>query len=278
MDQDLKRPNNERLLDQFYTDPKVAALLFEFLLNQFDLNEFQFVEPSAGTGSFSKLLPPGSLAYDLEPKAPGITEADFLKVELPETGKVAVVGNPPFGKSSSQAIRFFNHGALRAALIAFIVPETFKKVSIQRRLNAHFHLAAEAPVPHNAFWYCGKRKHVPTVFQIWVKKGVERNTPRPPTRHPDFDFVKNPSDAEFAIQRVGVKAGKVHRDFEMSAQSHLFIRPKVAGVEATMQSLHLARTAKMTAGNPSISKSEIVSLYAAAVASSDSTLSTSNGE
>ena len=269
MDQDLTQRPKERQLDQYYTDPMIALLLLNFLWSRVDIREFQFVEPSAGTGSFSKLLPPGSLAYDLDPKAPGITEADFLKVELPETGKLAVVGNPPFGKSSRQAIRFFNHGALRAELIAFIVPETFKKVSVQRRLDPYFHLEAEAPIPHNAFWFCGKRKHVPTVFQIWVRKDIKRNAQRPPTRHLDFDFVKNPFDADFVIQRVGAGAGKIHRNFEMSAQAHLFIRPNVAGVEATMQSLDLARTAKMTAGNPSIAKSEIVRLYAAAVASSD---------
>ncbi|MET4133382.1 putative RNA methylase [Porphyrobacter sp. MBR-155] len=267
MDQHLKQPPKERLLDQFYTDSNVAGVLYDFLRSKFDLNEFQFIEPSAGTGSFSRLLPPGSLAYDLDPKAPGIIEADFLKAELPETGKLGVVGNPPFGKNSSLAIRFFNHAALKAELIAFIVPATFQKMSVQRRLDPHLHLVAEAPVPHNAFWFCGKRKHVPTVFQIWARRDVKRNTQRPPTRHPDFDFVKNPSDADFVIQRVGGDAGKIHRDFGMSSQSHLFIRPKVSGVEVTMHSLDLASTAKMTAGNPSIAKSEIVRLYTAALAS-----------
>lgn len=267
MYQDIKHSLNARSLNQFYTEYAVASVLFKFLSSQFDLCKFELTEPSAGTGSFSRLLPLGSLAYDLDPKAPGIIQADFLKLELPQTGKLAVVGNPPFGKNSSVAIRFFNHAAPRAVLIAFIVPATFKKMSVQRRLDPNFHLEAEMAVPHNAFWFCGERKRVPTVFHIWVKKDVERSTARPPTRHPDFDFVKNPSDAGFVVQRVGGYAGKIHRDFGMSAQSHLFIRPKVAAVEATMASLDLASTAKMTAGNPSIAKAEIVSLYAAAVAS-----------
>ncbi|WP_054119187.1 hypothetical protein [Porphyrobacter sp. AAP60] len=267
MNQRLKRPPKERLLDQFYTDSSVAVTLYDFLRSEFDLHGYRFIEPSAGTGSFSRLLPPGSLAYDLDPKASGIIEADFLKVEIPESGKLAVVGNPPFGKNSSLAIRFFNQAALKAELIAFIVPATFQKMSVQRRLNPHLHLVAEAPVPHNAFWFCGKRKHVPTAFQIWVRRDIKRTTQRPPTRHPDFDFVKSPSDADFVIQRVGGEAGKIHRDFGMSSQSHLFIRPKAAGVEVVMHSLDLASTAKMTAGNPSIAKSEIVRLYTAALAS-----------
>lgn len=267
MTYDRKKRCRERQLDQFYTDPVVAAMLFEFLKRQLDLEGFLFIEPSAGTGSFFVLLPPGSLAYDLDPKAPGIIQKDFLEVTLPQTRRLAVVGNPPFGRQCNLAIEFFNYAALRAEVIAFIVPATFQKMSVQRRLDPHFHLQAEMPVPHNAFWFCGKRKHVPTVFQIWVRKDVKRDTRRPPTRHPDFDFVKNPSDADFVIQRVGGDAGKIHRNFEISAQSHLFIRPKVAGVEATMQSLDLASTAKMTAGNPSIAKSEIVRLYAAALAS-----------
>lgn len=80
-------------------------------------------------------------------------------------------------------------------------------------------------------------------------------------------FISDLSDAHFVIQRVGGDAGKIHWNFEMSAQSHLFSRPKAAGTEVTMHSLDLACSANMTAGNPSISKSEIVSLYIDAVAS-----------
>lgn len=267
MNYDRKRRCRERELDQFYTDPVVAAMLFEFLKRQLDLEGFLFIEPSAGTGSFFALLPPGSLAYDLDPKAPGIIQKDFLAVALPQTERLAVVGNPPFGRQCNLAIEFFNYAALRAEVIAFIVPATFQKMSVQRRLDPHFHLQAEMPVPHNAFRFCGKRKHVPTVFQIWVKKDVERDTRHSPTRHPDFDFVKNPSDADFVIQRVGAAAGKIHRKFAVSSERHLFVRPKVPGVEATMQSLDFGLLAKRAAGQPSLAKSEIVSLYAAALAS-----------
>ena len=48
------------------------------------------------------------------------------------------LGNPPFGKNCSLAIKFFNKAAEFADLIAFIIPRTFKRISIQNKLNLNF--------------------------------------------------------------------------------------------------------------------------------------------
>ena len=57
-----------------------------------------------------------------------------------KTKRYLVVGNPPFGKISSIAIKFFNKSAEYADCIAFIIPRTFKRVSVQNKLNLNFHL------------------------------------------------------------------------------------------------------------------------------------------
>ncbi len=248
-------------LDQFYTLPRVAKEHYRSLCNRLDLSNHRFIEPSAGTGSFSNLLPPGSRAYDLDPKAPGIVKADFLKTRLERSEKNVVIGNPPFGNSCDMAIKFFNHAAKFASVIAFIVPRTFQKQSITNRLNLSFHLLTEMTVEDNAFVFEGQPRNVPTVFQIWIKKEERREKQTAPTEHSDFDFT-SADDANFAIQRIGSNAGLVHRNLKMSKKSHYFIKPNVEGVETIMKALDFAAAACRTAGNPSLAKTEVVALYA----------------
>lgn len=250
-----------RKLDQFYTHDDVAKEMYDWFCTHFDPNELVFVEPSAGRGAFSRLFPRDSLAYDVDPQGPGIIKADFLSTPLPKAGRVAVVGNPPFGKNASMAVKFFNHAATKAEVIAFIVPLTFQKTSLQNRLNLNFHCIAEKVVPQNAFTLSGNSKHVPTVFQIWVKGSKPRVKVNLPKTHPDFDFT-SAEKASFAIQRVGANAGKVHHKFTLSKSSHYFLRENAAGVEAAIRLIDFVAVARRTAGNPSLSKTEIVELYA----------------
>ena len=244
-------------LDQYYTELDVAANLYRIFREHFDPTRYLMVEPSAGDGSFFRLLPARSVAYDLEPKYPGIRTADFLKVKIESVRQIAIIGNPPYGKNASMAVRFFNHAARQSSVIALIVPKTFRKTSIRNRLDPAFHLLREEPVPENAFRFRGKPYHVPATFQIWERRPEPRELLPVETRHPDFEFT-TPDRADFAIQRVGARAGRVHQDFTRSASAHYFIRGNVATV---MVQLDFARVVGNVAGNPSLSKSEIVSLY-----------------
>lgn len=244
-------------LDQYYTAPHVAREFYEIFRKYFDPHRYLMVEPSAGTGAFFSLLPLGSLGYDLDSKCPGVQRADFLVVDLPCGRPVAIIGNPPFGKNASMAVAFFNRAARAAEVIAFILPASIRKASIENRLDRAFHRVCEMPVPTNAFLFRSEPFHVPAVFQIWERRPVERVLQSVETSHPDFVFTK-PELADFAIQRVGANAGRVHHDLNMSLSSHYFIK---GDVETTMKRLDFASVAANVAGNPSLAKSEIVRLY-----------------
>ena len=224
------------------------------------MNYYRLVEPSAGTGAFFCLMPPGSLAYDVDPKYRGIQTADFLSVSVPTDRNTATIGNPPFGRNCNMAIAFYNRAASQSEIVAFVVPRTFKKMWLQNKLHPYFHLVREEPVPDNAFLFRGKPYNVPAVFQVWEKRSYTRDRWPDVTTHPDFEFC-GPQDAVFAIQRVGANAGQIHRNFQLSVQSHYFIRPKVNGVEAIMARLDFKSVAANTAGNPSLAMAEIVHLY-----------------
>ena len=245
------------LLDQYYTCQQVARKLYGVFQEYFDPNQYQLVEPSAGTGSFFRLMPHGSLAFDVDPKYPGIRTADFLCVEIRSEREVAVVGNPPFGRNASMAVRFFNHAAWQASVIALILPRTFRKASIENRLDRNFHLIHEETVQCDAFLFRSKPYDVPAVFQIWERRDDLRELRHVAIHHPDFSWT-TADRADFGIQRVGARAGRVHRDFTKSPSSHYFIR---GNVEPIMKRLNFAKVALNVAGNPSLSKSEIVSLY-----------------
>ena len=253
-------------LDQFYTLPSVARRLYAVLAGLFDLSLFLMIEPSAGDGAFFRLMLAGSLGFDLDPKWPGLITTDFLGIRVSSDRKILILGNPPFGRNASMAKRFFNHAALQADVIAFILPRSFRKAAIQNCLNELFHLLHEEDVGRDAFVFRSRPKHVPAVFQVWVRRSTSRALRPVETRHPDFEFIKademdeaeRASRADFCIQRVGARAGRVHHDFGKSPSSHYFIK---GDVEWIMSQLDFDSVTGDVAGNPSLAKNEIVQLY-----------------
>jgi hypothetical protein len=76
-----------------------------------------------------------------------IIKKDFFDFVPERNKKYLVIGNPPFGKGNSKAIQFFNQAALFSDCIAFILPRTFKRISLQNRLNLYFDLSYSEDIP-----------------------------------------------------------------------------------------------------------------------------------
>ena len=247
--------------DQFYTKAEVAAHLFGVLQRHLNLTECRMLEPSAGTGVFLLLLPAGRIGFDIDPKHPEIITADFLAQKrqkwFTEDEKVVAIGNPPFGKKAQMAIDFFNHAARWCEAIAFIVPASFQKASIENKLDQHFRLIHQEPITDNAFVFKGKCKPVPTVFQIWVRQDELRQLRQLEQTHPDFEFT-NWKNADFAIRRNGANAGRVEDIPAVESKSCYYISGSVRSV---MEQLDFSRFADLVAGAKSLAKGEIVYLY-----------------
>lgn len=272
--------SHARQLDQFYTNRGLAETLVGHILarlNQrgLDLSACRFLEPSAGEGAFLDAMrqaaPMVALeGCDLDPKHHQIQAGDFFDLYAsPATGRWVVFGNPPFGKNAMLAVKFFNHAAQFADTIAFIVPRTFEKASLKNRLDTRFALAMEVPIDPHSFHFNGERVSVPCVFQVWEKlgPGEHRASIPAPTSHPDFRFLKLPEGAAFAFQRVGVQAGRTKSldAAYLSPPSHYFIAPRPgldAGfLRATLDAVDWGPIKARTAGNPSISKGELIEAY-----------------
>lgn len=253
-------------LDQFYTNPDLARQYAGQVVAAYGPSIDWFIEPAAGTGAFVQPLQSAGkpvIALDIAPQGNDIREGDFLKDDLwPPSGKIAVVGNPPFGKNSSLAVKFFNRAAERACAIAFIVPRTFRKHSIHRRLNPYFALVVDEDVPDYAFIKDGKPYDVPCAWQIWESQPYRRQGHDTPDISHIIRYVTDPHCSDFAMRRVGFYAGQVKEppDWDLptlSPSTHYFIQSVRPDARQLLRSIDWSEVCRATAGSRSLSKHEI---------------------
>lgn len=253
-----KSLGQKHLLDKFYTKEDIVKQCLSLLdLTQYDC----IIEPSAGAGAFSPANP--HYMYDIEPEGAGIIQADWLTLDksvFAQYSKILVVGNPPFGQQSSLAKRFFNESAKFAHTIAFILPLSFKKDSVQNQLNLNFILAKEIILPRNSFSLNGQDYELPCVFQVWDRSPRPRSKKRLKTTTSLFSFC-NKESADFRIQRVGGNAGKASFDLERAISSNYFVKntSNFSNEELVniINSLSFPSIA-MTVGPKSLAKGELI--------------------
>ena len=165
--------------DQLYTKRKVAQhCLKEFRAiaksHGYALRNHTYIEPSAGEGCFTDLLPRRRIALDIDPQVKEIRKADFLRWSPPR-GKYAVIGNPPFGVRGATALAFLNRAAIFADIVGFILPMTFasngKGGAMTRVIGLR--LLHSEELPSKSFYSStGGDRGINTVFQVWGSRGL----------------------------------------------------------------------------------------------------------
>lgn len=166
-------------LDQFYTNPIVCLELVKIIkkLFEFSFKKFYFIEPSAGCGNFLdalnklKIKDKDIKAYDIEPKEDKrIIQQDYLNTKLEFSKNNLVVGNPPFGKRGDKALAFLNKALNEANIVCFILPNIFKRYSIQSKVNQNAKLIFSINLPEDSFLVNDKAYNVGCVFMIWINE------------------------------------------------------------------------------------------------------------
>lgn len=166
-------------------------------------------------------------AFDIDPKDSRVTKSDFLKQTFNEND-YAFIGNPPFGRACSLAIKIFNHCCKFAQVIGFIVPKSFNKISIQDQLNLHFHLRWSMECPPVSFRdgngeiYGGGLLN--TEFQIWQ---FEKETPRNKLqeyRSSSFKFVTKGNPHDFQFRTHGGGCGRILPFGDYNPRTTAFIK------------------------------------------------------
>lgn len=209
-------------LDKFYTISVISEKCLANIGTRYKWNEWGLViEPSAGNGSFFTKIPTNKkIGIDISPEHKDIIKQDFFTYNPPNNvGKVLVVGNPPFGRVSSLAIKFFNHASKWADVIAFIIPRTFRRVSVHNKLDMNFHLVFDEEIPMAPCSFSPPMM-AKCCFQIWEKKNIKRKIVELSTIHKDWNFLgfgpkdingqpTPPDGADFALRAYGGKCGEI---------------------------------------------------------------------
>jgi len=264
-------------LDKFYTLPECSKKCIDKTCELYDIARWDLiVEPSAGNGSFfNQIQSDKKIGIDILPDNENIIKQDFFDYYPPSNKEdILVIGNPPFGRVSSLAIKFFNHSAKWASVIAFIIPRTFRKISVQNRLDDRFHLVYDEEIPNKPCCFTPEMS-VKCCFQIWEKKENKRDLIELPKTHNDWQFLKlgkrdstgqptPPLNADFALRAYGGKIGDIKTEGlnELRPKSwHWFksIIDKKILIDRLMQ-LDYSNSVN-TARQNSMGRSELVALY-----------------
>ena len=257
-------------IDKFYTKKEVAMycinLFKEYVAPN---NDDLIIEPSAGNGGFIdaiKSLKCNYEFYDLEPEHEEIVKQDYLLYNNNNnnnnnnTQKIHIVGNPPFGRQSSLAIKFIKKSCTFCASISFILPKSFKKDSLKKTFPLNFHMLYEIDLPAKSFLVNKQEHNVPCIFQIWVKKTYNREVIEKLEPH-NFIFVEKTTNPSISIRRVGVNAGTIDvNSANKSVQSHYFIRfTNTNDLEKNIDLLKsIVYDSNNTVGPKSIGKQELI--------------------
>lgn len=261
-----------KTLDKYYTKKKIVLECMKLVKKHVKISANDVcIEPSAGQGSFIpsiKEMFNHYLFYDIEPGGNEIKKLDYLTFDSKilskfRNKKVHVIGNPPFGRQSSLAIKFIKHSVRFCDSICFVLPRSFKKPTLQKHIPLHFHLVCEHELPSNSFIVNDQEHDVPCVFQIWVKKNTKRPEPKKLIPH-NFEFVKKERKHDISFRRVGVNAGHIDTKTETkSIQSHYFIRfsfPVTHVILKKLKSIDF-KNKHDTVGPCSISKQELIKAF-----------------
>ena len=255
-------------VDKFYTKNTVVDLCLNYINQhiQIELDDL-IIEPRASNGSFinnKKKLLNHYVIYDLEPENTEIVKQDYLTIDYTtykkQFPKIHIIGNPPFGRQSSSAIKFIKKSCEFCDSISFILPKSFKKDSMKKTFPLRFHLVFEIDLPEKSFVVEGVEYNVESIFQIWEKKPLDRQVTEK-LEPLQFMFVNKSTDHDISFRRVGVNAGAIDINTEKkSSQSHYFIQfTNGKSVHHNVSKLSsISYEFNNTVGPKSISKQELI--------------------
>lgn len=248
-----KNKGQKDALDRFYTKPDVASRLVQELIEHYpQMQDAIFIEPSAGDGAFVYALESDAripneniIALDIAPSESSICQSpihrnDFLEDNLADklsekgfddsllrnTDKVVFIGNPPFGEQATLATAFVKKSLENARWCAFILPPSFRKESMQKKLANFGALDSLIELDDTSYRMNGEILDVPSYFFVFDAKKEFEETPDMTDELPFHKVTNDPKkreSADFAIRRVGGTAGSATENVtECSKETYYF--------------------------------------------------------
>jgi len=250
--------------EQYYTPPQVAQDILKVVVDLVeDFEQKVFLEPAGGTGTFiNEALASGFtevLSFDIEPHHPLVSKGNFLEKKILHNNCVTV-SNPPFGRNNALSIPFFNKAAEYSDLIVFIVPRSWRKWTVQNKLDRRFTLVREDDLNIDYVDASGeplsKNKYLRTCVQYWKKSDVLR----------DLVYVKDMGiierckyqEADASLTLFGYGCGTVKTEFEKRPNTtQMFLKLKHPRALEALKAVDFSRFFLNTAYTEALSIQEI---------------------
>jgi hypothetical protein len=182
-----------------------------------------------------------------------------------------VIGNPPFGSRSSLAKAFIRHSqAIGAETIAFVLPDTFSKLSNQSLtlFPKNWKLIVEHKLSNSNFIIQESTKpyYVPCTFYVWTKRDSDINLRQVKIEaSDDFEFLSRGSeDADFTINGNSGKVKELYEVTNSKAEHYIKAKKKSAEeLKEIFKNLDYTFLSSVNGGNAWIGQQEILKAYAA---------------
>lgn len=240
--------------DAYFTSPQSAGWCSYILQERDWVNDkTTTLEPAVGAGALS-IVPGEVIATDIiDHGYPGVVLEDYLTA--PQRKVDLVLTNPPFGRVSSTAVKFFNKACQDADRVAFIVPASFRKASVIDRLNPYFWCVFNEDLPDQNFLLPdGSKRKVRTIFQLWER----RKSPRIPIKQQVdykhyFTRHSQPTADSYSFRTQGASAGKILPGNNYSPASTAFL----VGSQDRVAKHDWTTIASFTAGIPAIGLTDV---------------------
>ena len=280
------------LLDKYYTRRDVALGLKREAYALLGSSRPEYVvEPSVGSGAFIE-REDGIVAFDLLPEWFGAMQIDsthpvfhdILRDQMQDMGVVDMffIGNPPFGKRGDLALKFINGFLAVGGVVAFVLPNLFRRWSAQRQIEPNARLLLDIDVPRDAFHLPdGQPYEIGCCFQIWSIRAVDCTRPSlrlnssPLKTHPEFKMRRwnRQGDIErafswdwtFAVRCQG--RGMNYREFLESGSRptdkahYIMFRPSSVKVEQKLKAMDFEALAKGQTATPGFGAADVVRAY-----------------
>jgi hypothetical protein len=183
--------------DQFFTPETASEYCVEKsyeIIRKYgnDPDLYHYIEPSAGSGNFMKLLPEfRRIGIDIEPSNDEIIQGDYLKWKPTGEDKYITIGNPPFGLRGQLALKFINHSAQFSDYVCFILPQLFESdgKGVPRKRVQGLNLIHSEKIHTDFIEPDGRPVKVECIFQVWSK------------------YHRNP---EYNIREIDTRVMKIH--------------------------------------------------------------------
>ncbi len=251
--------------EQYYTPNDTAQEVFNNLLEMVpDLSSRVFIEPAGGTGSFiNAAIEVGIkdiISFDIEPHHPKVKAGDFLLQQIDAVDAITVT-NPPFGRNNSLSIPFFNHSAKTSEYIVFVVPRSWRKWTVQNKLDRRFELIRDDDLTINYVDVNGehgyKNNNLRTCIQYWKRSDTNL---RPIYAVEDMGIITKCKfdEADVSLTIFGYGCGTIKTDFPRKPNTtQMFLKLNHPMALEALQSVDFSKFFNHTAYTEALSIVEI---------------------